>query len=100
MRPAATKRPAPRDGRRAGSCPEFRSWLESKSGLSERSITDVCSRVRRLDALVGLAKVQSLRDLKIALIQCEALDGLKTVRSQLKRAGELYLAFRDEGGRG
>ncbi len=72
----------------------FAAWLELSIPMSERSRRDVCSRLSRLAAMVDITGIRSGDDLRVALIRSSAFSDLGTsVRSQLKRAGLLYLRF-------
>jgi hypothetical protein len=73
--------------------PAFRAWL-GRQGLNGRSVNDVCSRIKRLDGMVGLHGLKGEVDLEVAMLRSDAVRGLSpSVRSQLKRAGKLYLSF-------
>ena len=72
----------------------FREWV-GKRGLGSRSTGDVCSRVRRLEGLVDLERARTVEELSVALIRSEPFRGLSgSVRSQLKRAGQLWIEYR------
>lgn len=74
----------------------FREWL-GQSDLSDRGRRDVCSRLNRIDKLVGLSGVQSRADLDVAIIRSGALTPLTpSVRSQLKRAASLWLDYQGQ----
>lgn len=71
----------------------FRAWLETR--FSTRVAGDVCSRAKRLAEMVDLTAVQDETDLASKLIKTPAFSNLTvSVRSQLKRAGQLILEFR------
>lgn len=58
-------------------------------------MADVCSRLKRLSGIVQLDAMKTEAQLHATLIQSPAYAAVeRTVRSQLKRAGNLYIAFR------
>ena len=69
----------------------FRRWLELEKRLSQRSINDVVSRLKRVSSLIDPLKPESAPELSFLLsqsLQFRACD--HCVRSQLKRAATLY----------
>jgi hypothetical protein len=73
---------------------EFKKWVSENTALNSRSVGDICSRARRLVAMVDLASARSLDDLNILLIRSESFNFCTpSVKSQLKKAGALYLEF-------
>lgn len=71
---------------------DFRTWL-SQRGMSSRSAGDVCSRLRRVENLVGL-QFATRPEMDAALIcSTEFQQATIFVRSQLKRAAHLWLEF-------
>lgn len=76
---------------------DFKGWLRQSRSVSPRGCNDICSRLRRLGALIDMTAVKSTDDLKVSMIRSELTVELTTsVRSQLKRAGTLYLEFSKE----
>lgn len=74
----------------------FRDWLYKEQNLQDRSVADVCSRLKRLSGIVQLDAMKTEAQLHATLIQSPAYAAVGgTVRSQLKRAGNLYIEFRD-----
>jgi len=73
----------------------FKSWLESAVGLRQRSASDVVSRVKRAMALADVLGAASDHELRFRLEESSAYrDCSSSVRSQLKRAAQLYRQFR------
>lgn len=76
---------------------DFRDWLNRRDTLSGRSVSDVVSRLNRLAGLVDIQKIKARSDLDVALIKSSDFNDLtRTVRSQLKRSGQLWIEFRKE----
>lgn len=74
----------------------FRQWL-ARRGLSDRSASDVCSRLNRLSRIIDIAPIKVPADLEVALIRTASFSELSVfVRSQLRRAGNLRLIFEGE----
>jgi hypothetical protein len=63
--------------------------------MSRRVISDTASRLKRLRLFVDLDHVRTEPQLRAALIQSPAFEKLSvSVKSQLRRAGILFLQFR------
>lgn len=76
---------------------EFKAWLVRR-GLTERSASDVCSRLRRLQGLVDISRVKTAADYRATLARSDSLNPMTTsVRSQLRRAGALFVEFKTWG---
>ena len=74
----------------------FRTWLaRGMGGLQERSIADVCSRLRRVMSMASIKlAATTTAELESTLLRSDAyLKCTPSVRSQLKRAANLYLSF-------
>jgi hypothetical protein len=79
---------------------DFRLWLSTHCKMQERSVSDVCSRLKRLTGIVKLDAMKTEVQLHAALIQSPAFAAVSgPVRSQLKRAGNLYIEFRTSSAR-
>lgn len=64
--------------------------------MSHRVISDIASRLKRLRSFVDLDQVRTEPQLRAALIQAPAFEKLSvSVKSQLRRAGILFLEFRN-----
>ena len=73
---------------------EFREWLASNRKFTVSVVGDTCSRLRRLFSLIKFSSVKTRTDLDVLLLRCPTYAALTgSVRSQLKRAGALYLEF-------
>lgn len=73
---------------------QFGAWLQKSSQLTKRSTSDVCSRLNRLSTMIDLNCIRSPKDLQVALIRSDEFEKHGSmIRSQLKRAGMLYLQF-------
>ena len=70
----------------------FKSWLVKKHGFSVRSASDTASRLRRV-ARLGASPNADGQSLKRALQKVETRKLSPTVKSQLKRAVDLYQEF-------
>jgi hypothetical protein len=78
----------------------FRAWLTKETSLSPPSVSDVCSRLRRLSAMVNLGSTRTAEEIKAVAVRAPLFSTLSPdVRSQLKRAGSLYMEFRARKGR-
>lgn len=74
----------------------FRDWLR-KRHLTERVVGDTVSRLRRLSTFLDISDLKSEPDLRAKLIHSREYAALSTsVKSQLKRAGSLFLEYRGE----
>lgn len=74
---------------------EFRAWLREKAQLEPRSVGDVVSRVKRAMGYADLLAPTSDYELVFRLQESGAYRECSTsVRSQLKRAAQLYREFR------
>lgn len=74
--------------------PDFRAWLRQYSDLTIRSQHDVCSRLRRLAQQIGLDKLRSEDNVNRLFETREvAAEMTVSVRSQMKRAANIYLQF-------
>lgn len=73
----------------------FRSWLESMEGFRQRSAADVVSRVKRAMIFADVLSAGSDHELRFLLEESSDYRGCSSsVRSQLKRAAQLYRQFR------
>jgi hypothetical protein len=64
--------------------------------MSRRVISDTASRLKRLRSFVDLDQIRSEPQLRAALIQAPPFEKLSvSVKSQLRRAGILFLEFRN-----
>lgn len=70
----------------------FHSWLQSNKRMTERSASDVASRVRRALKITGAQKVDSETYNQLAS-SAEYQSLSVNIRSQLKRALALYNEF-------
>jgi hypothetical protein len=72
----------------------FRAWL-GKRNMAARSISDTCSRLKRLSGFVDLSAIKSEAELRARLIQSPQFAKLTpSVRSQVKKSGALFIEFR------
>ena len=73
----------------------FRAWLRTEARLGPRSVGDVVSRVKRAMGYADLLAPVSDYELVFRLQESGAYRECSTsVRSQLKRAAQLYREFR------
>jgi hypothetical protein len=79
----------------------FSDWLQARTELQVRSIRDVVSRTRRLLTMVDPVKSWSREELTYRLsLRSDYSEATPAVRSQLKRAAELYRMFKAEESEG
>lgn len=72
---------------------EFREWLERDKGLSERTSADVISRLKRVDKIVGLNRVED-EGFHTRLSQSKDFATLSSsVKSQMKRSANLLKEY-------
>lgn len=72
---------------------EFREWLEKDKGLSERTSADVISRLKRVDKIVGLNRVED-EGFHTRLSQSKDFATLSSsVKSQMKRSANLLKEY-------
>lgn len=72
----------------------FRSWLRQEKNLSSRSISDVISRLKRVNQLLVLSDDTDIDLYSMRLGKIDAFASQSSsIRSQLKRAAKLYLEF-------
>jgi hypothetical protein len=77
--------------------PEFREWLAHSHRFTSRVVSNTCSRLRRLCSTINFDAAGDATDLAALLLRSRAYAAMTmSVRSQLKRAGELYLEFSKE----
>jgi hypothetical protein len=78
---------------------KFEAWLKRSAGLTEKSASDVLSRLRRASQFVNVNSKQPIEDLIHKLGKEPKFTQLTdTVRSQLRRAVKLYREFEDGHG--
>lgn len=74
---------------------DFLVWLQDSNDMSIRSAKDVVSRSKRVLGVTGQKKIDEKT--QFLLVESQAyLESSTFVRSQLKRAIALYLAFLDK----
>jgi len=74
---------------------EYRKWLGRT--YSGRLLGDWLSRTRRVLKLVDLSGANTVNDVDIALLQSLDVKKLSNeVRSQMKKAGHMYVEFRNQ----
>lgn len=74
----------------------FRSWLGCNTKLSEKAISDVVSRLTRIEKITPLHIDSAVDDFLFNLGKMSAFLNLgQAVKSQLKRAYKLYYQFKD-----
>jgi hypothetical protein len=73
---------------------DFRKWVAENTTYGDRAVNDTCSRLRRLMGMIDLSSARDLADLGVLLIRSAPFNGCTpSVKSQLKKAGTLYLGF-------
>ena len=78
----------------------FRQWLEQHSGLDGRSLSDVVSRAKRAIKVAPIDAVRTENELLYRLNEAREFKAMSgAVKSQVKRAALLYLAFKMSGSR-
>jgi len=74
---------------------EFRAWVASTTGIGGRQLGDIVSRSRRAARMVDLRAAESDTDVEVLLLQSSDFQECSQfVRSQLRRAAKLLVAFR------
>ena len=82
---------------------QFTAWLEQNTSLAARSIRDVVSRTRRVQKMLNPLKAESREELAFRLSKNREYNAASaSVKSQLKRAAELYRRYKagNKGGGG
>lgn len=93
---AAIKRHIEARASKAIASNEFREWLEKNKDLSERTRTDIISRLKRIDKIVGLDKIED-DGFHTHLLQSEDFIKLSSsVKSQMKRSANLLKEYLDD----
>jgi hypothetical protein len=73
---------------------EYRQWLVESEGKAGRSISDLCSRVRRVSKLLGKTEHSLVSKDLLRLEQVDLFIKCSTsVKSQLRQSVRLYLKF-------
>lgn len=74
----------------------YRAWLAKRQPpFGERVISDLTSRTKRVAGMIDLKTAKSVDDTEVMLIRSADWKACsQSVRSQLKRAARLYVAFR------
>lgn len=73
----------------------YKRWLIENTTLAGRSVGDAVSRTRRVLDMVDLSRAYDADQVHIALLGNSAFKACSLgVRSQLKRAANLYVQFR------
>jgi len=75
---------------------KFDGWLKRSVGLTDKSASDVVSRLRRASQFINVNSKQAIEDVIHKLGKDPKFNQLTdTVRSQLRRAVKLYRQFED-----
>jgi DNA (cytosine-5)-methyltransferase 1 len=75
---------------------KFDGWLKRSVGLTDKSASDVVSRLRRAARFINVNSKQAVEDVIHKLGKDPKFNQLTyTVRSQLRRAVKLYRQFED-----
>jgi DNA (cytosine-5)-methyltransferase 1 len=75
---------------------KFDGWLKRSAGLTDKSASDVVSRLRRASRFVNVNSKQAIEDVIHKLGKDPNFNKLTdTVRSQLRRAVKLYRQYED-----
>ena len=70
----------------------FKQWLQDEKNMSIRSATDVVSRCKRINRMTDMDKIDD-KTVEI-LVKTESYADMSSfIKSQLKRAATLYMAF-------
>ena len=77
----------------------FNKWLTENQGMTVRSSRDVISRCKRVNKITGQDEITELT-IEIINNNEEFLEKSMFVKSQLRRAVALYLAFKQYEQRG
>lgn len=73
---------------------DYRQWLKANTELGDRALSDTLSRTRRIAGAVDLASAKTAQDVDVLLIRSDLFQACTpAVRSQLKRAANLYVKF-------
>ena len=82
------------DNEQIANIESFRSWLKQEKKLASRSISDVISRLKRVNQFLELSDDADIDLYSMRLGRIDAFASQSpSVRSHLKRAAKLYLEF-------
>lgn len=75
---------------------QFNEWLIANTNLSDKSVRDVISRLKRVSTFINLNVTSSKDEIIYKLSQNSNFKSLNMdIRSQLKKAIKLYKEYQD-----